>query len=54
MIKEKDHKVTIKQYGVIEWFDYHSNNNLLFIIITHVLVPIIVSFITTLIVLRCN
>ena len=53
-MEKKDHKVTIKEYGLLEWLYYHYDNDLLFGVIARICIPIIVSFITTLIVIRCK
>lgn len=50
----KNKKVTIKEYGLIDWFIYNHDNNLIFIIIVDYIIPIIVSIITTLIVISCK
>ena len=39
--KKKDHKVTTKKYGLLNWFGYQMHNNLIFETLIYVLSAIL-------------
>lgn len=48
----KKEKVTLKDYGFMRWSSYHLNNNMKVKIVFRIIIPCIVSVITSLIVMK--